>query len=516
MKKDLVIGIDCSTTACKAIAWDSSGVAVGQGRFPIPLERPQPGWHEQPADAWWQAALHAINQLSGQIGLSRLAGLAIAVQRETFVPVDDKGRALRPGIVWMDERSRTILSDFSHRIGQERVHTISGKPLSGNLSLSKIEWIRQFEPDIFSRTAYYQDVHAYLVTQFTGNFKTSWGTADPMGLFDMRENTWSADLLQGVGVSPAQMPDAYPPGTYLGEVTAIAARLSGLPQGLPVFAGIGDGQAGALGAGLALAGETCINLGTAAVSATGSDQYMTDPAFRTTYAGLPGSFLLETVLLGGSYTVSWFIEQFAHPLTTSDARLTQSEDTWEAAAAVLPPGAQGLMLVPYWNSVMSPYWDAGASGMVVGWRGIHTPAHLYRAILEGIAYELLLQIEGVERILASGNSSYPAPKSFILFGGGSKSPLWRKILADITGKPILLSPVVEATALGAGILASCGVGWFPDLPSAITGMTRTPRLVIEPDPQNTNIYHQLYEEVYRGLFPAVQSALDRLTELTEE
>jgi xylulokinase len=154
--------------------------------------------------------------------------------------------------------------------------------------------------------------------------------------------------------------------------------------------------------------------------------------------------------------------------------------------------------------------------MVVGWRGIHTPAHMYRAILEGIAFELHLQTLGVEKILAEKETNYRFPTSFILFGGGSKSPLWRQILADITGKQILLSPVVEATALGAGILAGVGAGWFPDLSSAINQMTRSPNRVIDPDNRNHSIYQRLFEEVYSHLFPAVQTALDRLTELTEE
>ena len=521
MKKDLVIGMDCSTTACKAIAWSPGGEIVAQGRYPIPMNRPHLGWHEQPAETWWDAACQALKAVIQEIDPARLAGMAMAVQRETFVPVDEKGQPLRPGIVWMDERARALLPELSQAPGREMVHLISGKPLSGNLSLSKIAWLKQFEPGIFSRARYYQDVHAYLVTALTGEFKTSWGCADPMGLFDMRQGAWSQELLQGIGIDRSQMPAAYAPASFLGEVTPEAASATGLPAGLPVFAGIGDGQAGALGVGLAPSGQTAINLGTAAVSATGSKDYLTDPAFRTTYSGIPGYYLLETVLLGGTYTVTWFIERFGQSILFEDLRQAKPEDAWEHQAAQVSPGSQGLMLVPYWNSAMSPYWNASASGMVVGWRGIHGPAHFYRAILEGIAYELKFQLEGVERVLHNtypGLAPSPAARKpgYLLFGGGANSRLWRQILADVFGRPFYLSPVIEATSLGAGILAAQGAGWFVDVPTAMQSMTHASQETVEPNQATQAIYSRLYEEVYRNLYPAFQASLDRLTELSED
>ncbi len=515
MKKDLVLGIDCSTTSCKGVAWNALGQPAGDGRCAIPLERPHPGWHEQPAESWWAATVQALRQLTQQVDPARLAGLSIAVQRETFVPVDAAGAPLRKGIVWMDERARAMLPGLCRQIGADTFHKISGKPLSGNLSFSKIAWIRQFEPELFSRTAYYLDVHAFLVTQLTGVFKTSWGCADPMGLFDMRENRWSPILLGNIGVNSDQMPAAFLPGTFLGEVSASAAQETGLPQGLPVFCGIGDGQAGALGAGSIQAGETCVNLGTAAVSATNAETYLTDSAFRTTYSGIPGAYLLETVLLGGTYTITWFLERFGSQPAGVDSGLLTGEAAWEATAAPIPPGADGLMVVPYWNSVMSPYWDAGASGMVLGWRGSHGPAHFYRAILEGIAYELNLQTRGVEKFVKSTLGNRLDQECFTLFGGGANSLLWRQILADITGKTIKLSPTIESTALGAGILAGYGAGWFRSIAAGVMEMAQPPAVLIQPDQNRHAVYHRLYDNVYSTIFPANQKILDRLTDLTE-
>ena len=203
-----------------------------------------------------------------------------------------------------------------------------------------------------------------------------------MGLFDMQAHDWAGEILDGIGLAPDRLPALYPPGAPLGGVSAEAAAACGLPAGLPVICGLGDGQAAGLGAGITGPGAAYLNLGTAVVSGTYSEGYLAGRAFRTTCGGVPGTYLLETVLLGGTYTVSWFLREFAAGARPE----AQSEEAWEAAAAALPPGAEGLMLLPYWNSAMNPYWDAGASGAVVGWRGSHGPAHLYRAILEGIAY----------------------------------------------------------------------------------------------------------------------------------
>ncbi|MBN1246262.1 MAG: hypothetical protein JXC32_01330 [Anaerolineae bacterium] len=345
--RELVLGIDASTTACKAILWDLTGRAVAEGRAALPMLKPRPLWHEQPADAWWQALVTAVHvALDGQRDLSeRIAALCIAPQRETFVPVDAAGEPLRHAIVWMDERCRALLPEIARDYGLDRVHQETGKPLSGNLALGKIRWLQRHDPEVFDRTNKYLDVAAYLIHRLTGLYRTGWGCVDPMGLFDMRSNTWDTSLLDYLGVAVAQMPEAFPPGTVVGEVTRQAAEATGLRTGTPVVAGVGDGQAGGLGVGITAPGQAYLNLGTAVVSGTYSDRYVVDRAFRTMYGSVPGSYSLETVLLGGTYTVDWFVEKMLpHALETISDQLTP----YDAALDAIPPGAEGLMAVPYW------------------------------------------------------------------------------------------------------------------------------------------------------------------------
>jgi sugar (pentulose or hexulose) kinase len=286
-----------------------------------------------------------------------------------------------------------------------------------------------------------------------------------------------------------------PPGAHLGDVTASAAAATGLPAGLPLFAGVGDGQSGALGVGITRPGQTCLALGTSVVAGTLSERYLVDRAFRTTYGGLAGTFVLEAPLLGGGYTVDWFFESIA---PAADRRELERE------AAGLPPGSEGLVLVPYWNSVLAPYWDPAASGIVVGWRGVHRPVHLYRAILEGVAFELRLGLGGVETALQR------PVDSLVAVGGGAGSELWCQTIADVTDRSVSRSSTTEAAALGAGVLAAAAAGLHPDVATAARAMTRLRPEPLRPDPQRHETYARLYEDVYRPLFPALRPYLERL------
>jgi xylulokinase len=327
-----------------------------------------------------------------------------------------------------------------------------------------------------------------------------------MGLFDMETAHWAENLLNLVGLQTQQMPDALPPGSFLGNISQAASVETGLPPGMPVVAGIGDGQAAGLGCNIHSPGMAYLSLGTSVISGTYSSGFQTSNAFRTMFGGVPGSFLFETVLLGGTYTISWFIERFLAPFLTGDPNQYLQE--LEFQAGQIPPGCEGLLLVPYWNSAMNPYWDSSASGIVVGWNGRHTPAHLYRAILEGIAFELRLQIEGVERSL--GETIH----QLMVMGGGAKSNLWCQVIANITGKSIQRTITPEAAALGAGMIAAGSLGIHPDIASASRAMCKLESQIFVPIPDLHTMYSRLYHDAYLPLFPSIQEPLQHLASIT--
>lgn len=491
MEKDLVIGVDSSTTACKVILWDRLGNAIAEGRSPVPIYNPHPSWYEQSPDDWWHATILAIHQACSGIDPSRLGAICITHQRETFVPVDIDNKPLRDGIVWMDERCRSILPTLEQLLGKDNFHRITGKPLSVNLTIAKIAWLRQYEPEVFKHTARFLDVHAFIIQRLIGNSYTGWGCADPTGLFDMVHHDWAYSLVDRIGIRPDQLPKAFPPGEILGIVSPSVREECEILVGLPVVAGIGDGQMSGLGVNITQPGDAYLTLGTSVVSGIYSDKFLTHPTFRTMYGGIPETYLLETALMGGGFTLSWFQENFAKP-----------EIDYERVASDIQPGSQGLILVPYWNSVLSPYWDAAASGITVGWRGIHTSAHLYRSILEGVAFEQRLATTCVE-IAAETNVN-----RYIVTGGGAQSKLWCQIIADVSGKPVGRATTKETAALGAGILAAYSIGWYPSIRQAANAMAKIMQETFKPNIENHEFYSRVYKEVYSRLFPALQPYLD--------
>lgn len=384
---------------------------------------------------------------------------------------------------------------------------MTGKRPSTNLLLPKLLWLSEHEPEVMQRAYKVLDTHAFLVQRLTGQWVTSLPSADPMGALDMRHGIWADHLLSGLGLDSGQFVEIVPPGSVIGELAPAAASLTGLEAGLPLIAGCGDGQSAGLGANITGPGRAYLNLGTAVVSGAHSPTYVADRAFRTLCSPIAGAFVLESVLKAGTFTVSWFVEQFGADLRRIDLPLSP-EELLEAAARKLPPGSLGLMLVPYWGAVMTPYWDTAATGIMLGWTGAHRREHFYRAILEGIAYEHRLAMENV-----AAATGQPV-NEFVVMGGGSRSGLWCQIIADVTGKRVTRAGSAEATNLGAAILAAAAVSWYTDVYETAEAMT-TVGQGFEPDPDACAIYNRLFNEVYRSIFPAMRSLVDRLTALTQ-
>jgi len=465
---------------------------------------PKPLWHEQSANQWWRATVNALQDALQQIDPNRLRGICFAHQRETFVPVDENGTPLRNAILWMDERAGDQLDHISETFGKERFHELTGKPISGNLSVAKIAWIQENEPEIFQKTRKFLDVHAFLVYYLTGDFSTGWGCVDPMGMFDMNQDQWAFELLRSINISADQLPNAFAPGQIIGEISLKASRECGLPAGLPVVAGLGDGQSAGLGSKVINSKTAYLSLGTSVVSGYFASSYQISDKFRTMYGGVENTYFLETVILSGTYTISWFLEKILRENNRATTKIL--EENLEKVAKEIPAGSQGLLLVPYWNSAMNPYWDTKASGIMVGLRGFHGSGHIYRAILEGIAFEQRLHTTDVESVL--GNEV----ENFVVTGGGAKNDLWCQIIADVTGKPVQRTTQSEATALGAGILAVSTTDSYIDHREAAQAMVHLEDDVFEPDNKRHQHYSRLYEDIYRHIFPALRKLLQNLSD----
>jgi xylulokinase len=497
MTKDFVIGVDCSTTACKAIVWDAAGKAVATGRRTYSLHHERSGWAEQNAEDWWSATAGALADAAKAVGGERIASIAITHQRETFVCLDKSANPIRPGIVWMDMRATKEVDEF----GTDDVHRITGKPPNPTPAWYKLQWLKKHEPDTIRNTAHLQEVAGYLVHKLTGEWASSWACVDPLGIINMQSFDYNDSLLEQVGLNRSNVSKLSPPGSIVGQLSKAVAADIGLPAGLPIVISAGDGQSASLGCNVTRPGRAYLNVGTGTVSGVYSDAYSYGKAYRTMSGPIAGSYILESFIGGGTANIVWFVEQ----LSGIEAKPGQSrEQILEAMAADIPEGAEKLLSLPYWTGAMTPYWDGHARGAFIGLSGVHTKAHMYRAILESMALEQRLLTNGVE------DATKQKIEEIVLLGGGSRSPLWCQIFANVLGRTVRLSREQEGTALGAGIHAAAAAGFFKDVRTAAEAMTGTEK-VFEPNAASHARYADIFE-AYRSIYPGLKNTFHLMAE----
>lgn len=504
MKPDLFIGIDSSTTATKVIAWDSVGRSIAQSSCSIPLSSPKSCWYEQDPENWWSSAVKALRDLLQQVDKERIAAIAVANQRETFAALDSKGDPVRPAIIWLDERCREQVDKFAQLFGDENLHRITGKPKDYAPVVYRLAWMKEHEPELYKKASVFSDVQAYLVNKLTGSIKTSWASADPMGIFDLERKEWSQEILKQLDITPDKLPVAACPGTLLGYVTEASARLTGLRAGTPVAAGGGDGQSAGLGVNALTPSRAYLNLGTAVVSGSFIQNYIVDKAFRTMAACSDEGYYCETSLRSGSFLIDWFLNKVVKADLPGQ---TEIYEIMEEEAGRTEAGSEGLFVLPYWNAVMNPYWDPDARGCIIGLSSGHGRGHIYRAILEGIAMEQTLATDLVEK--AAGINI----EEFAVIGGGAKSSLWRQIISDTSGRKVLQMATAEASALGAGISAAVMAGRFSSFKQAADSMTH---VISEthPNPENAKRYRELLQ-IYRDIYPNIRGIFRKISSLNQ-
>ncbi len=507
----LVIGLDVSTTAAKAIAIDGSGGVLAKGSAGFGLENAGPGGWEQDATAWTRATMDALGEAARALGpdASRVRAVAIAHQRETFVVTDRDGAPLAPAIVWMDTRSTPEVRAASEELAPEVILDRSGKVPCTTPSLYKIRMLlTRLRPELEGTEKRVLDAHGFVSHALTGRFVTSTASADPLGLVDMRGGAYDRDLCRLARVAPSELAELVPPGAVVGAILPEIASALGLPPDVQVVAGAGDGQAASLGAGAFEEGAAYLNLGTAVVAGITSRSYRVSRSFRTLFGAMPGTYLLESDLKGGTLILDWLADRILGEgrFERTSARMATLTEL-ERKAAALPPGSGGLLALPYWAAVMNPYWDDDASGALVGLRPEHGPEHIYRAVCEGLAFEHRLVFERIE--------AETAPiQSVTVVGGASRSELVMQIFADVLGRALDRSESDETTAFGAAILAAPAAGLSSSVEAAASAMAR--KVPAQSPGVHRPRYARLYEDCYRELYPSLARTMHALAQSREE
>ncbi|MEI2690679.1 MAG: FGGY-family carbohydrate kinase [Anaerolineae bacterium] len=517
MPKDLLLAIDNGTQSVRALVYDLQGNLVAKNQVMIePYYSAQPGWAEQDPELFWRAVCEACQGLWTQSdpGLrERIAGMALTTQRGTVINLDRQGQPLRPALVWLDQRRTEGLKPVGGLWGA--AFRLSG--MTGTVAYLQAEaeanWIRTQQPEIWRATDKYLFLSGYLTYRLTGRFVDSVGCQVGYVPFDYKHLRWSSDRdwkWQAVPMARSLLPDLIPPAGQLGTITAAAAEATGLPAGLPVIAAAADKACEVIGSGSLAPHVGCLSYGTTATFNTTHQRYIEIIPLIPPYpAAVPNAYSLEVQIYRGYWMVSWFKQQFGHPeQAAAEALGVIPELLFDALVGQVPPGSQGLVLQPYWSpGIKAP--GPEAKGAVIGFGDVHTRAHLYRAIIEGLAYALR---EGKER--SERRSGVPITELRVS-GGGSQSNAAMQITADVFGLPAARPHIYETSGLGAAINAAVGLGLHPDFPSAVQAMTRLGDL-FEPDPQHVKIYDELYQRVYRQMYRRLKPLYEGIRTITND
>jgi len=437
--------------------------------------------------------------------------VAVTTQRGTVVNLGHDGQPLRPAITWLDQRrTDTVPPIGPFWRGAFRLARV-GNTIDYFRGEAEINWIRAHQPDVWDATDKFLLLSGYLNWRLCGRFIDSSGGQVGYLPFDYRRHRWASSRdwkWQALAIEARMLPELAPPGTRLGAVDAAAADATGIPQDTPLFAAAADKACEVLGAGCNEPHVGCLSYGTTATVNTTSRKYVEVTPFVPPYpAAIPGAYSTEVQVFRGYWMVNWFKEQFGH-MEQSRALLEDvaPEALFDQLAESVPPGSMGLMLQPYWTpGIRVPGREA--KGAIIGFGDVHTRAHVYRAILEGLAYALR---EGKERIEKRSGVKITELR---VSGGGSQSDAAMQLTADIFGLPTARPHVYETSGLGAAIDAAVGLGLYPDFASAVAGMTRVGR-VFEPIDGNRAIYDRLYKKVYKKMYRNLQPLYRKIADIT--
>jgi sugar (pentulose or hexulose) kinase len=511
---DQLLAIDVGTQSVRALLFDPRGAPVAAGRVAVaPYVSPQPGWAEQDPEVWWTAIGEACRLLwtNPAARPAAVAGVALTTQRVTIVAADEDGTPLRPAIVWLDQRQTDDLPPVGGAWGLAFRAARVRETVARFQADCEANWIERFEPSVWRRIRRYGVLSSWLTARLVGRWVDS--SAAQVGYlpFDFKRSRWAGRLdwkWQVANFDRDWLPELVHPTGHLGGLTPAAATHLGIAAGTPVIASAGDKQAEALGAGALTPDVAALSFGTTATFGTTHHRYLEAIPLVPPYpAAIPGAWLVELQVLRGFWMVEWFKREFGATEIARGATLdVPPEALFEELLSASPPGAMGLVLQPYWMPGVR-YPGPEAKGAIVGFGDVHGRAHVYRAILEGLAYG---HREGAERTVRK--SKVPI-RELRISGGGSQSLAAVQLFADVFGVPASRPHTPEAAGLGAAIDAALGLRFHPDPATAVAEMVRIGER-FEPDRGASRIYEDLFRSVYLPMYDRLRPLYREIRRIT--
>lgn len=502
----VLIGVDVGSSGCKVAAVNERGRLLYSSRtYPYPTRYPQPGWAEQDPEAWYRAACLAIRECveRGSFAAAEIHGVAVDGPAHNVALLDEDDNVLYPTLHWSDLRSAPQARRLEADLG-ERIYAITHQRVNPSWTLSQLLWLKENEPSVWSRLRRLLVTKDYVRYRLAGRYATDIYDATGTQLYDVARNAWSGELCQVLQLAPDRLPPVGRAWDAGGTVTPAAARETGLPVGLPVAMGSGDSVVEAAGIGSVAPGQCVVKLGTAA------NVNLVTAVARPSLHSLTYPHLVDdhwftiAATNSGTATMRWFRETFLpEKIPGATTAIGGAYKEIDRLAATAAPGSEGLLFHPYLMGERSPYWDPHLRGDFIGISARHSLAHFTRAMLEGVAFSIRDCMDAVESL------GEPIVERRLL-GGGARSPVWRQLLCDVLGRP-LVKPAIESAAFGGALLAGIATGVFANWQEAIATCVQIEQ-VLEPDPAAHEIYCA-YFETYRAITSDLARHHHRLVDL---
>lgn len=482
-KLEYIIGIDIGTTSTKVVLFNSNGEMVDQHAIGYPLLSPQPDVQEQEPEVIYQAVIHSIQNIiqRNKLSLNALVGLSFSTAMHSLIAVDSQGRALTKSITWADRRSVPWVNKIRQMCDAHALYSRTGTPIHPMSPLLKLMWLRHDQPELFHQAAKFISIKEYVIYRWFGQYIVDYSIANATGLFNMKELDWDKEALALAGITPARLSQLVPTTHIMTSMKPEVADFMGLPTNIPVVLGASDGVLANLGVGAITPDVVAITVGTSGAVRAVLDQPKTDAKERLfCYALTENHWVIGGATNNGGIILRWVRDNLAD--AEVDTAVLLKKDPYEiltAIAETVPAGSEGLIFHPYLAGERSPLWDANARGSFFGLALNHTKAHLIRAVLEGIVYNLYVVLVALQDVVGTATSIQAT-------GGFARSTLWRQMLADVFNRAVTIPETYESSCFGAAILGLYALGRISSLERVTDMIGETHRH--RPNPENVKRY----------------------------
>lgn len=491
-----MIAHDLGTSSDKASLFSTEGRLIGSYTVPYDVHFFGKNCAEQDPEDWWRAVCTATNKIIEQIDPEDVLAVSFSSQMQACIVVDREGNALRPAMIWADLRAEEQAGQLEERVGYDRMYELNGHRVSASYSIEKLMWIRDHEPEVYERTYKMLLAKDYIICRLTGEFVTDYSEASGTDVFNLRELSWSQEILEAAGIGQDKLPELHASVDVIGTLSEGAAKALGLTTKTKVVCGGGDGPCSALGAGSIKSGQNFLSFGTSAWVAGTSDEMFLDKEKTLICFGhvITGKYMPCGTMQAAGSSYSYIKNAFCGE---EERKAKEAgESVYEALNRLVeasPAGAKGLIFLPYLLGERSPRWNPDTSGSFLGIKMEHEKRDYIRAVLEGVAMNLAIILEA--------HREREEITELVLTGGGAKGDVLAQILSDVLGVKLhRLDNVESATSIAAAVIAGVGVGVFDDF-SVVNQFVKQEK-TFEPDQGNKEVYDRqkrLFEAGYQCL-----------------